>query len=146
MGTAPDPNPVCLSLPYGGDLQLTPNGSLVFVSGVERIRQRIIRRFFTCPEENLIGVGYIPADYIFDPNYGIGAVRLVGEPTSTDEALKLKQKVKKAVLVDEGVDTNQDPLITLFAAPNGEIWASVTVYLLDGTQTNLIFPSGNKSG
>src|SRR5215469_15934874 len=107
MSNQPDPNPIALSLPWGGDLQLTNNGSVRFVSGIEKIRQRIIRRYFTCPEERLADGQYIPADYIFAPNYGIGATRLVGELIDDTLAAALTQKIKAAVLIDEGVDTTQ---------------------------------------
>jgi hypothetical protein len=141
MANTPDPNPVALSLPWGEDLQLTNNGSLVFVSGVEKVEQRIIRRFFTCPAETLADGTYVPADLIFDPNYGIGASRLVGEPIDDSLASVLQQKIMNAVLIDESVDSTQDPTVQLFAAQNGTVWANVTVYLLDGTQTSFNFPA-----
>lgn len=141
MANNPDPNPVALSLPWGGDLQLTNNGSIAFVSGVARIQQRIIRRFFTCPAETLSDGTYVPADDIFAPDYGLGASRLVGEPIDNALAAALTQRLKNAVLIDEGVDTTQDPTITLYASPDGTVWASVTVYLLDSTQTSFNFPA-----
>lgn len=144
MANNPDPNPIALFLPWGGDFQLTNNGSLAMVSGVEKVRQRIIRRFFTCPAETLANGAYVPADYIFDPNYGLGATRMVGEPIATTLAATLTQKLKNAILIDEGVDTTQDPAISLYAAPNGEIWADVTVYLADSSPTSWNFLVLNK--
>jgi hypothetical protein len=139
MSNQTDPNLLALSLPWGADFQLTNNGSLVFVSGIEKIRQRIIRRFFTAPAETLADGTYVPADYIFAPDYGIGANRLIGEPIDDNLAAILTKKIKAATLVDEGVDTTQNPTITLYAAQSGAVWASVTVYLLDGTQTSFSF-------
>lgn len=141
MANTPDPNPVSLSLPWAGDLILTNNGSVTFCSGVEKLRQRIIRRFFTVPEENIQGVGYVPPDYIFDANYGIGAKRLVGQKTNNALAAVLKSKINAAVLVDEGVDTTQLPVVKLFASSSGQIWASVEVALLDATRVYINFPA-----
>ena len=140
--STPDPNPVNLSLPWNGDLELTSNGSLVFVSGVERVEQRIIRRFFTCPSETLDDGTFVLADYLFDQSYGLGAARLVGEKISNKLAGQLTQKIRASVMVDEGVDTTKEPEINLFAAPTGEVFAKVKVYLLDSTPTNFNFVVG----
>lgn len=136
----PDPNPVELSLPWGKDLELTPDGDLFFVSGVEKVRQRIIRRFFTCSERTLADGDYVGPDYLFDKDYGIGATRLVGEPISAALAQALEARIKDAVLVDESVNSNQDPEVKLYAAPNGQVWVSVKVVLTDGTTDYLNFP------
>lgn len=140
MAAQPDPNPVCVSLPWGDDFELTTNGSIAFVNGVERVRQRIIRRYFTCPAETLADGSFVTADYLFDQAYGLGAARLVGEPIGDQLAGKLLQKIRAAVLIDEGVDTAKDPVIQLFAAPTGQVWASVKVFLLDGQPTTFNFP------
>jgi len=145
MASQPDPNPVNLSLPWGNDLVLTSNGSLQFVSGVERVKQRIIRRFFTCPSETLDDGSFVLADYLFDLSYGIGAARLVGEKISNKLAGQLQQKIRAAVLVDEGVDTTQTPQVQLFAAPSGEVWEEVQVFLLDGTPTSFNFQVGKNN-
>ena len=103
MGTnAPDPNLVCLSLPWGEDFQLMPNGSLALVAGVGRLQQRIVRRFFTCSERVTNEGMYIPPDYLFDPDYGVGASSLVGQKISNQLANILQQKILAAAMVDEG--------------------------------------------
>ena len=139
MASGPDPNPINLSLPWAGDLQLTNNGSLAFVSGIERVRQRIVRRYFTCPAEVLAGGIFVASDYMFDPNYGLGATRLVGQQISPEKAALVTTKIKNAVLIDEGVDTTNDPLIKLYAALDGTIYANVTVYLPYSQQLVLNF-------
>lgn len=140
----PDPNPVALSLPWGGDLQLTNNGSIAWCSGIEKVRQRIIRRFFTGPEQNQRGVGYIGPDYLFHPDYGQGAIRMVGQPMSDAVAAQLQTKARNAVLVDQGVDTSKAPKVDLYATPSGEVWIKIEVHLIDGTREYLNFATGVK--
>jgi hypothetical protein len=146
MADLPDPNPIIASMPWGGDFILTDNGSIEFVSGVEKFRQRVIRRFFTNPAERLADGTYIPADYIFDTEYGLGATRLIGEPQSDEIASQFRQKVRAAVLIDQSVNSTREPEIQLFAAPSGEVWVRVKAFLLNASEVVISFPlSRNKN-
>jgi hypothetical protein len=140
--TNPDPNPISVSLPWGQDLIVTPDGSIEFCTGDQKIQQRIIRRYYTCPAEKLEGEPPIVGDYLMDQTYGLGASRLIGQPISPKLAAKLTQKINAAVLVDESVDTTQPPDITLYATPGSNtVWAKVLVYLLNNTTIELTFPA-----
>lgn len=136
-----DPNPIAFSLPFGTDFELSENGSLKMVSGVEKFRQRVIRRYFTNPAERISTGEFIPSDYLFDPEYGLGATRLVGEPTTDDAAARFRRKLRQAIFSDEGtyVDTSVEPEITLFSTPAGAVWARAKVYLLNTSPIHLDF-------
>lgn len=146
MADSPDPNPYTASLTYGGDFELTPSGSLVMVTGVEKFRQRVIRRFFTNPSMVQNDGTYLSPDYLFDTDYGMGAARLVGEKVSDDIAAQFKQKLRAAIMIDEGVDVSREPMIKVFQNDKGAVWAEATAYLIqDGAQTFNI-PIKNSSG
>ena len=57
------------SLPWRGDLQLSPSGGVELVDGLLLTEQRLIRRLLT-----------VPGDDIFEPSYGAGLPRYVGKP------------------------------------------------------------------
>lgn len=140
----PDPNPACLSLPWGGDFQVNPDGSLVLATGVTKVQQKVIRRIFTNCREVLAGIGLTIGDYFFDQNYGLSATRLIGQPFGLDFTSKLSQKIRAGVLVDEGVDVSQLPVINYFQ--NGRlIFVSVQVFLLNSSSLSFSFsvPSNN---
>lgn len=136
---APDPNPINASLPWRGDFQLLPNGSIGFVGGVHRLEQRVIRRVLTNPREILANGVLVTSDYLFDQNYGTGATRIIGQPIDPDAIAKLTAKIRAGVIVDEGVDSSQSPEITLFYL-NQTLWAKVKCTLIDGNRANISFP------
>lgn len=127
-----------LSLPWGGDLELTDNGSLRFISGIEEMQQRIIRAYFTSPEQTLADGTFVAADYIFAPDYGIGAGQLIGQPNSQNLQDVMVTKIKNAILSDPNVDTTKDPIIQLYSYKD-QIWANVTAYVLNGSPTTFAF-------
>lgn len=145
MADEPDPNAFALSLPWAQDLRLDNNGSLIFVSGPEKIREEIIRFFFT----GALGVNsageYQAPEYLMHPDYGLGAGRLVGDKPTPEVAAKLKRLVRNAVKVSEGVDITKEPEIELFVAPGGTIWIKAQVFLLDNTTLQLNFPFDGKN-
>lgn len=62
----------------GSDLSTSPTGDLSTVSGIERGKQRILRRLLTNP-----------GDYLFEPDYGAGLGRYVGASVNTTEIVAL---------------------------------------------------------
>jgi hypothetical protein len=93
---AADPNPINASCPYGTDFQLTANGSIKFVSGVERLEERVVRRVFTNPREVLQDGTVVNADYLFDQDYGEGATRAVGELATPAFLSVMKARIRQA--------------------------------------------------
>jgi hypothetical protein len=134
----PDPNPACLSLPWGEDFQINTDGSLVLVAGITRVQQRIIRRIFTTARGFFAGIGLVIGDYWFDQDYGYSTGRLIGQPFGADFTAKLSQKIRAGTLVDEGVDSNQDPIIT-YAQSGNTIYVTVQVFLIDTNTLSFTF-------
>lgn len=135
----PDPNATCLSMPWRGDFELNPDGSLRIVSGVEKVQQRFVRRLFTNPREILAEGTLVVSDYLFDQEYGLGATKLIGQPFGADFEAKMTQKIKNAALIDESVDVTQDPIVTYWQ-DDRLIFVNVQVFLSDGNTLNFAFP------
>lgn len=56
---------------FGSDLTIGPTGDLSVVTGTLEGQQRVLRRLLTNPN-----------DYIWQPSYGAGLARFLGQPTS----------------------------------------------------------------
>jgi hypothetical protein len=135
---AVDPNNTTLYLELGGDLVISPSGGILMATGWDQVRQRIMRRLFTNPELKLADGEVIPADYIFDKDYGIGINQLIDELITSTFLSNLTSRIKQGVMTDEGVDSTKDPLIEYFALNQG-IYVQITVTLTTGIQGQLVF-------
>lgn len=133
-----NPNNAAIYLELGEDLVVSPSGGILMASGWDQIRQRIMRRLFTNPELKLADGEIIPADYIFDKDYGIGINQLIDEPITSTFLSNLTRRIKQGVMVDEGVDASKDPAIDYFVA-NQSVYVQITVTLTTGLQGQLVF-------
>lgn len=79
----------------GDDLSLSPTGSLSPIEGIERGKQRILRRLVTNP-----GGPNASPDYIFHPEYGAGLGRYVGALTNIPEVIAL---IRGQILLEDCV-------------------------------------------
>lgn len=87
------------------DLRLSPSGDLGRVSGLERSKQRVLRRLLTNP-----------GDYIWHPEYGAGLPRKVG---STLDVAKLTALIRGQMLLEVSVARSPAPTVSVQAIPNG---------------------------
>jgi hypothetical protein len=85
----------------GGDLSLSPTGDLSTVSGMERGKQRILRRLITNP-----------GDYLFHPEYGAGLGRYVGALVNIPEVIAL---IRGQILQEDCVARTLAPVIRVSA-------------------------------
>ena len=95
------------SLPWGGDLSLSPTAGLALVSGAVLTEQRLIRRLLTNP-----------GDDPWNPGYGAGLGRFVGQPVNTAalSALISEQALLEATVASvTSVAVVQDGLGTVSA-------------------------------
>lgn len=95
------------SLPWGGDLSLSPTAGLALVSGAALTQQRLVRRLLTNPGDDPWNVGY-----------GAGLGRFVGLPVNTPalSALITEQALlEEAVASVTSVTVVQDRLGTVSA-------------------------------
>lgn len=88
----------------GGDLILSPTGSLSPADGVLRGKQRILRRLLTNP-----------GDYLFHPEYGAGLGQYVG---ALMNVAQIKALIRGQVLMEEGVAQSPAPAITVTPSNN----------------------------
>lgn len=90
---------------FGNDLQVSPNGDLLTVSGTVGGQQAVIRRLLTAT-----------LSYPWEPTYGAGLSSFIGTPSS----LKIVEGVIRSQLyLEQAVSQNPPPVITVTAITNG---------------------------
>lgn len=133
-----NPNDSTLYLEWGGDLVVSQNGGLVLAYGWDQVKQRILRRLLTNPNFTLADGTKVPADYIFDSNYGLGFRRRIGEPFYESLRREMEALIYNAVIVDEGVDTLRPPTIEL-TEKDHRVYVDIIVYLRVGRPGRIAF-------
>lgn len=83
----------------GDDLSSSPTGSLSPVEGLERGKQRILRRLITNP-----------GDYLFHPTYGAGLGRYIGSLMNIPEIISL---IRSQILLEDCVARKPAPVISV---------------------------------
>jgi hypothetical protein len=101
---------------FGNDVSLSVSGDLQQVDGLERGRQRILRRLLT--NSNNDG---LPADYIWHPTYGCGCPRRIGE---TRDINSISTAIRSQIMSEESVSKNPLPTIIVNPIPDG-VYVSV---------------------
>jgi phage baseplate assembly protein W len=94
-----------LAQDWGGDLSASPTGDLAVVSGVDRSKQRVLRRLLTNP-----------GDYLFHPTYGAGLPRYVGQLV---DVAKVRALIRGQMLLEDSVASDPEPQVEVSAIPNG---------------------------
>ena len=89
-----------LSHEFGADLAAGPTGDLALADGVALGRQRVLRRLLTNP-----------GDYIWQPEYGAGLGRFVGEPASPQ---RIRAVVLSQVFREAAVARSPEPVVIDF--------------------------------
>ncbi len=90
---------------WGSDLGFGPTGDLALVSGPTLGQQRVLRRLFTNP-----------LDYIWQPGYGAGLARFIGEPVSP---LQIRGTIRSQIFKESAVAQNPEPTIDVTLCPGG---------------------------
>lgn len=104
---------------WGGDLSLSPTGDLAVIDGLEKGRQRVLRRLMTGSPE-----------YIWEPPYGAGIPAYIGSIVDAAEARAL---ILAQMALEPTVLQNPPPQVTVTQIPNG-LSANIT-YTDSGTGT-----------
>ena len=121
---------------FGNDLQVTTNGDLQSVDGVDLSNQRIIRRLLTTP----ITVSN-PPDYLQNPTYGAGLPTFIGQRNTPEIYNKIKALIISQIYLEPTVSQNPPPEIELsgltdtlngtitytYAATNQQVVVSFTI-------------------
>lgn len=112
---------------WGSDLSIDSTGDLVTASGASLAQQRVLRRLLTSP-----------GDYIWQPSYGAGLARFIGQPGN---ALQIRAIVRSQIFKEASVARAPEPVIDVNFGPAG---ATGTVYVhiryvdSDSKQTQLL--------
>ncbi|TDR79996.1 phage tail protein [Paludibacterium purpuratum] len=85
----------------GGDLTTSPTGDLALASGIERGKQRLLRRLLTNP-----------GDYLFEPDYGAGLGREVG---AASNLARVAATIRGQLALEPCVAANPPPTVELHA-------------------------------
>ncbi len=110
---------------YGGDVALGPTGDLGRVNGLERSKQRVLRRLLTNP-----------GDYIFHPTYGAGLGRYVGKVVDVAAIAVL---IRGQMALERSVSQSPPPTIKASLIPNGIAVSVAYVALPDRQPVALAF-------
>lgn len=108
-------------------------------TGFEQIKQRIIRRLCSNPAFKLADKTPIPADYIFEQEYGNALRRKIGEPYNRDIQESLEQAVNQAIVIDEGLAVSRPPVVEIFKVGVDQVWIRIGVTLKTGQSGAVIF-------
>ncbi|QIY81514.1 phage tail protein [Chromobacterium violaceum] len=113
----------------GSDLTTSPTGGVTTVSGIERGKQRVLRRLLTNP-----------GDYVFHPDYGAGLGAYVGQIVNIPQLTGL---IRGQMLLEDVVANTPTPAVQITQQDDGTL--SVSVRYTDapsGEPTTLAFDVG----
>jgi phage baseplate assembly protein W len=91
---------------------VSSSGDVGTVSGAMLGQQRVLRRLLTSP-----------GDYIWQPEYGAGLARFIGQPVNP---LQIRALVRSQIFKEAAVARQPEPVIEVQVAPGG---AASTVYV-----------------
>jgi phage baseplate assembly protein W len=97
---------------WGSDLVTGPTGDIGTVFGPALGQQRVLRRLLTNP-----------GDYIWQPDYGAGLARFIGQPVNT---LQIKAVIRSQIFKEATVARQPEPVIDVQISPDG---GAGTVYV-----------------
>ncbi len=92
---------------WGSDLSLTPTGDLAHASAAQRSQQRVLRRLLTSP-----------GDYLWQPEYGAGLARFVGQPGNETQ---IRAVIRGQIFKEAAVARQPEPVIDVAFSPAGAI-------------------------
>lgn len=98
-----------ISHQWGSDLMIGPTGDLASASGASLGQQRVLRRLLTSP-----------GDYIWQPDYGAGLARFIGQPGN---ALVIRAAIRSQIFKESSVASTPEPVIDVTFDPAGIVGA-----------------------
>lgn len=96
---------------WAGDLSAGPTGDLATVSGPALGTQRVLRRLLTNP-----------GDYIWQPGYGAGLARFVGQPA---DPAAIRALIREQMRREPAVAPVPEPVIDVQSDPGGTLSVQV---------------------
>ena len=96
---------------WAGDLSAGPTGDLATVSGPALGTERVLRRLLTNP-----------GDYIWQPGYGAGLARFVGQPA---DPAAIRALIREQMRREPAVAPAPEPVIDVQSDPGGTLSVQV---------------------
>lgn len=96
---------------WGGDFSAGLTGDLAAVSGPALGTERVLRRLLTNP-----------GDYLWQPGYGAGLARFVGQPA---DPAAIRALVRQQMLREAAVAPEPEPVIEVQSDPGGTLSVQV---------------------
>lgn len=109
---------------FGGDLSVAASGDVTVVDGATEGQQRVLRRLLTNP-----------GDYLWNPTYGAGLGRFVGEPT---DLARITGVIRAQIFHEPAVARRPEPAIDAQLGPNGSVYVSIQYVDAATAQTRLL--------
>lgn len=97
---------------WGADLVPGPTGDLATATNAQRGQQRVLRRLLTSP-----------GDYLWQPDYGAGLARFIGQPGN---AAQIRAVIRGQISREAAVARTPEPVIDVEFSPAGAVG---TVYV-----------------
>lgn len=116
---------------FGNDISLSPSGDLQQIDGLNRGRQRILRRLLTNSNDD-----GLPADYLWHPEYGCGCPRRIGE---TRDINAISAAIRSQIMSEASVAKSPLPTIIVNSIPDGVYVSVVYIDVETGLQSILSF-------
>jgi len=110
-----------LSHEFGADLAAGPTGDLALATGVALGRQRVLRRLLTNP-----------GDYIWQPDYGAGLGRFVGQPAAPE---RIRAVVRSQIFRERSVARSPEPVVEVQAGDDGRVFVAIRYADADSGET-----------
>ncbi|PRP68691.1 phage tail protein [Chromobacterium amazonense] len=113
----------------GADLTKSPTGGISTVSGIERGKQRVLRRLLTNP-----------GDYVFHPEYGAGLGAYVGQIINVPQLTGL---IRGQMLLEDVVAKTPPPSVQVTPRDDGTLFVNLSyIDAPSGEPTTLAFDVG----
>lgn len=93
---------------WGADLATGPTGDLLLAAGSGLAQQRVLRRLLTSP-----------GDYIWQPDYGAGLARFIGQP---GDAAKIQAVIRSQIFKEAAVSRSPEPVIDVQIGSDGVVY------------------------
>ena len=110
-----------LSHEFGADLAAGPTGDLALAEGAALGRQWVLRRLLTNP-----------GDYIWQPDYGAGLGRFVGQPAAPE---RIRAVVRSQIFRERSVARSPEPVVEVQAGNDGRVFVAIRYADADSGET-----------
>ena len=115
---------------WGLDTQFSAAGDDATAAAIDEINQRIVRACMTAPGE-----------YVWEPSYGLGLGRYVGQALTADKFAEIKAGINTVVAQQPEVQRQPGPAIMFVNDPAGLIAAQIAyTYAPTGQTVTLTVP------